>query len=118
MLPAIREIGESVPVLMDDDASRLGREALEGYILDVLFNPANREGARFRGECLAWQDAAGREALKATMLAAAREFAPGLRGWEQCGDATGVTFAGQLGGFQTTLRFVHGHDPLVSLEVD
>ena len=117
MLRQLGEVLKFAPVFADDTAYR-GRAALESYVLDVLFNPANREGSRFRGECLAWQDAAGRTALKADMLADSRTFDPGGLGWERYGETGDVAYAGRLAGFFTTVRFVPGRDPEITLDVD
>jgi hypothetical protein len=106
-----------MPTLADDTAQR-GQVALESYVLDVLFNPANRDGSRFRGECLAWHDAAGRVALKADMLADAHGFAPGRLGWERFGETGDVAYAGRLAGFFTTVRFVPGGEPEIAIELD
>ncbi len=94
-----------------------GRAALESYVLDVLFNPANREGARFRGECLAWRDPEGRDALKRQLLAAAATWNPSS-GWERYAGSGDVTYSGRLAQFYTTIRFDGARDPEITVEVD
>jgi hypothetical protein len=117
MLRSLVEARSFSPTLHDDTATK-GQLALESYVLDVLFNPANREGSRFRGEYLAWRDAVGRGALKNDMLADAHGFTPGEFGWERFGEAGNVAYAGRLAGFYTTVRFVPGSEPEITIELD
>lgn len=117
MLRSLVEARKFMPTLTDDTAER-GQVALESFVLDVLFNPANREGSRFRGECLAWHDAAGRGALKSDMLADAHSFTPGALGWERLGEAGDVAYTGRLAGISTTVRFVPGGEPEITIELD
>ncbi len=101
----------------DEGLVSRGRAALESYVLDVLFNPANRDGSRFRGECLAWRDSDGRDALKDQLLAAAASWTPAA-GWERSDEPGGTTYSGRLAQFYTTIRFHGASDPEISVEVD
>ncbi len=106
-----------VPTFVDETIDR-GRKALESYVLDVLFNPANREGTRFRGEHLAWHDAESRAALKEDMLSDAHAFAPDAMGWDCYAHGHETTYAGRLGGFYATISFAPGRAPKINLDLD
>ncbi|MBN1959829.1 MAG: hypothetical protein JW841_02680 [Deltaproteobacteria bacterium] len=117
MLRSLVEERDLQPVKADDTAKQ-GQMALENFVLDVLFNPANREGSRFRGECLAWRDAIECRALKKDMLADAQSFTPGASGWERFGETGNIAYAGRLAGFFTTVRFIPGGEPEITIDLD
>ncbi len=116
-MSSVTEAEALVEGFADEALVNRGRAALESYVLDVLFNPANRDGARFRGECLAWRDPEGRDALKRQLLAAAATWNPGS-GWERYDGSGDVTYSGRLVQFYTTIRFDGSRDPEINVEVD
>lgn len=101
------------------DTTTRGRAALESYVLDVLFNPANRDGSRFRGELLAWRDAAGRDELMAEMLRDANLWSPDAEGWRRAEGPSGdVTYSGLIAELRASIRFAPRRAPEVSVELE
>jgi hypothetical protein len=102
----------------DDDVSLRGRAALEAYVQDVLFNPANRDGSRFRGELLAWRDPGARDSFRRELLAAATSWSPEAVGWEKREVAGAISFSGRMGELKATLTFARGAEPRIDLDLE
>ena len=102
----------------DDEVSVRGRAALEAYVQDVLFNPSNRDGSRFRGEFLAWRDPGARDFLRQELLAAASTWSPDAPGWERREQSEAVSFRGHLGELQATVTFSPGVEPRIDVDFD
>ena len=116
--PLATPVSGPEPSRDDDEVSVRGRAALESYVQDVLFNPSNRDGSRFRGEFLAWRDPSARDYLRAELLAAASTWSPDAPGWERRERAEAVTFSGHFGELKTTRPFAGGAEPRVDLDFD
>ncbi len=117
MLDTIEQSGMS-PESHDDEVSVRGRAALEAYVQDVLFNPSNREGSRFRGEFLAWRDPSARDFLRQELLAAAASWAPDAAGWEKRDLPGAVAFSGRIGELKATLTFTGPAEPRIDLDLE
>jgi hypothetical protein len=118
-MTVVRAIRKAPAASWLEDTAGQGRAALESYVLDVLFNPANREGSRFRGECLAWRDAAGRDELRSEMLREAASWSPDADGWTcSTGSDGDVTYSGRLAQLHTVIRFMPQAAPVVHVEID
>lgn len=117
MLDTIEETA-SRPEPTRDDVSVRGRAALEAYVQDVLFNPSNRDGSRFRGEFLAWRDPSARDFLRQELLNAAARWSPQAAGWQRREVAGAVCFSGQIGELKTTLTFAGAADPRIDLDLE
>jgi len=106
------------PQPSDEEVSARGRAALEAFVQDVLFNPSNRDGSRFRGEFLAWRDPSARDFLRAELLAAASSWSPEAPGWERHERPEAVSFSGHIGELKTTVTFQRGAEPRIDLDFD
>jgi len=112
------EQAASRPEPAHDDVSMRGRAALEAYVQDVLFNPSNRDGSRFRGEFLAWRDPSSRDFLRQELLNAAASWSPQADGWQRSEVAGAVCFSGHICELKTTMTFAGAADPRVDLDLE
>jgi hypothetical protein len=118
VLESIEQCSSRADPAHDDDVSLRGRAALESYVQDVLFNPSNRDGSRFRGEFLAWRDPSARDFLRQELLNAAASWSPEAAGWEKREGPEAVTFSGRMGELKATLTFVRGAEPRIDLDLE